>query len=93
MRRAQEKIDQKLAAAQRKIEHKSHTSHATGRRSRWGVPIPPVPPVPPAPPAPLADPVSEEERLMILRMLEQKKISLAEAETLLSALEGKETAS
>ena len=90
MRRAQEKMDQKLAAAQRKIEHRSHTSHATGRRSRWGVPIPPVPPVPPAPPI---DPVSEEERLMILRMLEQKKISLAEAETLLSALEGKESAS
>ena len=93
MRRAQERMDQKLAAAQRKIEHKSNASHATGRRSRWGVPIPPVPPVPPSPPAPPIDPVSEEERLMILRMLEQKKISLAEAETLLSALEGKESAS
>ena len=33
--------------------------------------------------------VSEEERLTILRMLEQKKISLEEAEQLLSALEGK----
>jgi hypothetical protein len=34
--------------------------------------------------------VSEAERLMILRMLEQKKIGLDEAEKLLSALEGKE---
>lgn len=33
--------------------------------------------------------VSDEERLMILRMLEQKKISLEEAEQLLSSLEGK----
>ncbi len=32
---------------------------------------------------------SDEESLMILRMLEQKKISLAEAEQLLEALEGK----
>jgi hypothetical protein len=36
------------------------------------------------------EPVSEEERMMILRMLEQKKIGLDEAEKLLSALEGKE---
>ncbi len=33
--------------------------------------------------------VAEEERLMILRMLEQKKITLEEADRLLSALEGK----
>jgi hypothetical protein len=32
--------------------------------------------------------VTEEERLLILRMLEQKKISLEEADRLLSALEG-----
>ena len=32
---------------------------------------------------------TNEERLLILRMLEQKKISLSEAEELLSALEGK----
>jgi hypothetical protein len=36
------------------------------------------------------EPVTEEERLMILRMLEQKKITLEEAEILLSALEGKD---
>jgi hypothetical protein len=38
---------------------------------------------------PAADPVSDEERLAILRMLEEKKISLKEAESLLAALEGK----
>lgn len=35
------------------------------------------------------DPVSDEERLAILRMVEQKKISVQEAEKLLSALEGR----
>ena len=49
--------------------------------------MPPTPPTPPAPPAP---PVSEEERMMILRMLEQKKISLEEADRLLAALENKQ---
>jgi hypothetical protein len=33
--------------------------------------------------------VSDEERMAILRMVEQKKISVAEAEKLLAALENK----
>jgi hypothetical protein len=35
------------------------------------------------------DPVSEEERMMILQMLQDKKIGLEQAEKLLAALEGK----
>lgn len=35
------------------------------------------------------DPVSEEERLLILKMLEEGKVSVQEAEELLSVLEGK----
>ena len=86
MRRAQEKLERKLEAAQRRRETQSQPRD---RRS-WGFswPVPPTPPNPPAPPA--APVVSEEERLMILRMLEQKKISLEEADRLLAALEGKE---
>ncbi len=84
MRRAQERMEQKLNAAQRKLEQKQR--HA-GHRHTWGVPNPPAPPAPPGPPS---EPGSEAERLMILRMLEQKKIGLDEAEKLLSALEGKE---
>jgi hypothetical protein len=96
MRRAQERMEQKLNAAQRKIEQKKR---AAGRHSQWGGAIPPIPPIPPIPrvwsapraaPVPPTEPVSEEERLTILRMLEQKKISLDDAEKLLSALEGKE---
>lgn len=38
---------------------------------------------------PMDQPVSDEERLTILRMLQDKKISMEDAEKLLSALEGK----
>ncbi len=40
-------------------------------------------------PAPPSDPVSDDERMMILNMLADKKITIQEAETLLAALEGK----
>lgn len=36
-----------------------------------------------------SDPVSDEERMMILNMLSEKKISIQEAESLLAALEGR----
>ncbi|MBN2149024.1 MAG: hypothetical protein JW726_16685 [Anaerolineales bacterium] len=98
MRRAQERLERKLAEAQRKVEQKTRAAERAGRSGRsFGVnfrvpPIPPIPPVPPIRPrqAASAEPVSEEERLMILRMLEQKKITLEQAEDLLAALEGKE---
>ena len=38
---------------------------------------------------PIDQPVSDEERLTILRMLQDKKISMEDAEKLLAALEGK----
>ncbi len=41
-----------------------------------------------ASPAPSGDPVSDEERMAILRMLQEKKITAEEAEKLLAALEG-----
>ena len=36
-----------------------------------------------------SEPISEQERLMILQMLEEGKISVAEAQKLLAALEGR----
>jgi hypothetical protein len=79
-------MEQKLAAAQRKIEYKAHAHEAASRHGRhnWNIRIP----TPPTPPTPPGEPVSEDERLMILRMLEQKKITMEQAEELLSALEG-----
>jgi flagellar biosynthesis GTPase FlhF len=87
IRHAQERMVHKLAAAQRKIESKAQAQERASRHSRqnWSFSFP----APPTPASPPGDPVSEDERLMILRMLEQKKITLEEAEELLSALEGK----
>jgi len=88
MHRAQEKMEQKMAALQRKMEmrnrERERASHHAHRNWSLNIPTPPVPPTFPG------EPVTEDERLMILRMLEQKKITMEEAEELLSALEGKE---
>jgi hypothetical protein len=81
-RRAQEKLERKLEAARRRSEMKDRHAERRSRRS-FNVEIGVQPAEPPS------EPVSDEERLTILRMLEQKKISLAEAEALLDALEGK----
>jgi len=88
IRRAQEKLTRKLEAARRRSELKAQAaerrSQSRGKSSwnfEWNAPES----------QPARESVSDEERLMILRMLEQKKISLEEAEELLAALEGKET--
>jgi DUF4097 and DUF4098 domain-containing protein YvlB len=84
MRRAQDKLERKLEAARRREEMKARTADRRSRsKGSWGFEFnaPPAPPV--------QETVSDEERLMILRMLEQKKISMEEAEQLLEALEGR----
>jgi SHOCT-like domain len=90
MRRAQEKLERKLEAQRQRTERRAQEMDRRTRRStlsfEW--PSPPKPPVPPKPPTPSKSEVTEEERLLILKMLEQKKISLEEADRLLSALEG-----
>jgi hypothetical protein len=87
VRRAQERMEQKMAAAQRKMEYKAQAMERASRHGHhgWNFTIP----TPPNQPPPVEDPVSEDERLMILRMLEQKQISMEEAEQLLTALESK----
>ena len=87
IRHAQERMEHKLAAAQRRIDSKAqaHERSTHHGRQNWSFSFP----NPPTPPKPASEPVSEDERLMILRMLEQKKISMEDAEELLSALEGK----
>jgi hypothetical protein len=84
MLRAQEKIERKVEAARRKAEMKSRVARRNEQRQErkaWrGATV--------ADSSTETEPVGDEERLMILRMLEEKKISLEQAEELLSALEG-----
>ncbi len=93
-----ERIQHRVDAAMRRAEEKmrsaerrsAHTGISVGR---WGVnfggPRPPRPPIPPVPPVSPSEPVTDGERLTILKMLQEKKISLQDAEKLLAALEGK----
>ncbi len=87
MRHAQERMEQKMAAMQRKMEMKNRERERASHRGHqdWRFNIP----TPPSFAEPAGEPVSEDERLMILRMLEQKKITMEQAEELLAALEGK----
>lgn len=79
MRRAEEK----LAEAMRRMEVRTAERGPEGdrRRKGYGWQAPPPPPVPPK-----RNPVTDEERMMILRMVEQGKISVEQAEKLLAAL-------
>lgn len=104
-RRAAETAQRKVEAAQRKAEVYQRKAERVGRKRSWGFnftfptpPRPATPPVPPRPPmgftgsraqTPLNDPVSDQERMAILRLVEQGKITAGEAEKLLAALEGK----
>ena len=91
IRRVQEKLQRKLETARRRAEHRARASERAARDRRrrhvsfeWSPPKPEPPGVP-------TEPVSDEERLMVLDLLEQGKINIEEAEQLLSALEGKTT--
>lgn len=83
IRRSQEKMQRKLEAAQRRAESKARAAEraARDRRRRPESPEPPR--------RPKSEPVSDEERMMILQMLEQGKVTPEEAEQLLAALEGR----
>ena len=86
IQRAQEKLQRKLEAARRRAEMRTRAAEraARDRRKRyepfdWS----------PAQPQTADQSVTDEERLMVLQMLEQQKITIEEAEQLLAALEGK----
>jgi len=80
----------KIEAAMRRAEAKARAAEVRARRGqvnmnigRWNWDLSPKGPVA------AGEAVSDQERLTILRMLQEKKISMEEAEKLLSALEGK----
>jgi hypothetical protein len=96
-RRAQvvaERAQRRVDAAMKRME---------SRRQGWHEAIPPIPPIPPiniphfefrtrppTPPvtSPRREPVTDEERMLVLKMVADKQISVDEAERLLKAMEG-----
>jgi hypothetical protein len=90
--RAQAKMERKIAATQRKAERKARATaarQARKERKRAGYTGHEVVITPPPVRSQPEDPVSEEERMMILQMLQDRKISVDQAEQLLAALEGR----
>ena len=101
--RVQRRVDTAMRRAEEKMRSAERRSMHMGIKvGRFGVgvdsprgPVPPIPPIPPIPPMPpvgqrtVSEPVTDAERLSILKMLQEKKISLQDAERLLAALEGK----
>lgn len=76
--------DEKIQKAMEKMERKFSF------KEEYGMPRPPRPPrtpVEPQPRGPKSSPVSNEEKMMILQMLQDKKITAEEADRLLRALE------
>ncbi len=80
----------KIEAAMRRAEAKARAAEVRARRGqanvnmgRWNWDVTPHGPVQSNPP------VSDDERLTVLKMLQEKKITVEEAEKLLAALEGK----
>ncbi len=85
MRRAEEKIAEAMRKVEQRVQEAERRSgEADGRRRK--APAPPPPPVPPAPAKPRRPAPTDEERMLILRMVEQGKISVEQAEKLLAAL-------
>ncbi|WP_162909180.1 SHOCT-like domain-containing protein [Aggregatilinea lenta] len=87
--RAQRQAERALDRFRRNMERqKGKRKRASGTRSfefSWGSSSGPA-----AAARPNAEPITEEERLMILRMLQEGKISLDEAERLLAALDAQD---
>lgn len=78
---AARRATQRAEAAARRVEEKMRQQRGRRFAFNWSTGRG-------TPPAPHVEPVSDEERMTILRMLQEKKITSEEAEKLLSALEG-----
>jgi hypothetical protein len=86
--RISQRVEQVTQRAAKRVEEATRRAerHAERQTRRWNLDFSPK--GVPNPPAPPSEPVSEDERMAILKMLEEKKITAEQAELLLSALEG-----
>lgn len=85
--RAAKRAEEAARRVERHVERQARRGRVGPDFGRWnwdfkGAPKPPTPPEPPS------EPVAEEERMTILKMLAEKKITAQQAEELLNALEG-----
>jgi len=86
---AARRAEEAARRAERHAERHARKWKANVNVGRWNWDLGPNGIVkPPTPPAPPSEPVAEEERMAILKMLQEKKITAAQAEELLAALEG-----
>lgn len=85
--RATKRVEEAARRAERHAERHAGRFARPGKHGPWNWDFGPkgVPNPPPAP----SEPVSEDERMAILKMLAEKKITAEQAEQLLAALEGK----
>ncbi len=81
-RRAQKHAEQAARRAERQTRGHNVRANVSIGRWNWDIASKGTPPAPPS------EPVTDEERMTILKMLQQKKISAEDAEKLLSALDG-----
>lgn len=91
LRRAEEKLAEAMRAVEKRVQETERRPEGGAKRKGWvAPPPPPAPPAPPAPakpaPPPKPTPATAEERMMILRMVDQGNISVEQAEILLAAL-------
>ena len=87
--KAARKVEEKMRHSEHKFReverHAARAARNAERHIRFGQH--PMPPHPPRRPTPPDEPVTDQERMLILKMLEEKKITAAEAEKLLAAME------
>jgi hypothetical protein len=87
-RHAERAAERLRAAAERKAEEARRRAQRARRAAPSTAPRRPSTPRRPAPPAPPGEPVTDEERLAILNLVAEGKITVEEAERLLEALSG-----
>ncbi len=87
-RKAEQAAEKARVKAQRAAEQARLNAERAQRRWERVDARRPSPPVPPPPPARPVDSITEQERLMVLRMVQEGKISADEAARLLEAMEG-----
>jgi hypothetical protein len=87
-RRAERLANDAARRAERHAERQARRWKGNEKVGRWNWDFGPQQGRVPTPPAPGSEPVAEEERMAVLKMLAEKKITAEQAEQLLSALEG-----